>query len=346
MSPEDALLPATMRALRLLHDGPQPHLECREIPLPWLRAGQVLVRVTSAPVHGQDLAFLRGTWALRRPLPATPGLEGVGEVVASGGGWVARMLEGRRVAFLAPPDVDGTWAEYAVTDVSRCVPLGGALGGPGPLGDAEAATALVTPLTALALTDLARAHGSAGLLLSGAGGALGRAVARLARAEGLHALLTVRHAASVEPQRQAGADEVFVEDDPELLPKLRRATRAWRVTWAACAVGGPLTGLLLAAMPDGAEVASLGRLSGAPATVDTEEFTWRGKRLRGWSLPEHVAAQGAPGLLGLWPRARRHLPEVLGTRVLAQPTLVEAPAAIEAWASGRGTGKLVLRVRT
>jgi hypothetical protein len=41
---------------------------------------------------------------------------------------LARMLEGRRVAFLAPPDVDGTWAEYAVTDVARCVPLGGALG--------------------------------------------------------------------------------------------------------------------------------------------------------------------------------------------------------------------------
>ncbi|HMV68804.1 MAG TPA: alcohol dehydrogenase catalytic domain-containing protein, partial [Myxococcota bacterium] len=168
-------LQESMRALRVLATGAAPTVEVRRTPVPWPGPGQVLVRMHAAPIHNADVAFCRGTWGLRRPLPATPGVEGMGEVVSSGGGIVGRWLVGRRVAVLARPDGDGTWAEYVATDASLCMPIGPAV------SDRQGATLLFNPLTAIAAVDLARASSGAGVIVTGASGALGRMIVRLGR---------------------------------------------------------------------------------------------------------------------------------------------------------------------
>ncbi len=48
-------------------------------PLP---RGSVLVRMLAAPINPADLNTIEGVYPIRPPLPAVPGSEGVGEVIA------------------------------------------------------------------------------------------------------------------------------------------------------------------------------------------------------------------------------------------------------------------------
>src|SRR4051812_14523408 len=105
-------LPETMRALCLTaYDGRPESLQMTEMPVPKPAAGQVLVRVAAAPINPSDLMFVRGLYGVKKPLPAVPGFEGSGTVVAAGS-LAGRLLVGRRVGCVPNPATDGTWAEY------------------------------------------------------------------------------------------------------------------------------------------------------------------------------------------------------------------------------------------
>lgn len=324
-----------MRAVRLTTEGDAFRFDVREQAVPYPGPGQVLVRVGAAPLHAADVALARGRWGTRRPLPTTPGMEGVGEIVSSGGGLVSRFLVGRRVAFLTRPDTDGSWAEYVVTDAHRCVPVG-----PGVI-DAEAATALHTPLTALALMDAVRAHGGGGLVVTAGAGALGRALVRLGRRERLAVVPIVRRAGQAELLQADGASEVLLADDPELDARIRRATRAFRITAAVDAVGGPFTGRLLSALPDGGLVIVHGALDDRPSQLHVADLAWRRSALRGFWLHDHLSRQGATALAQAWPRLRRHAVE-LKTEIREQVRLADVPDAVARYAAEMTRGRALI----
>src|SRR5262245_27971629 len=137
-------LPATMRAVQLRdYDGKPGSLTVAEISLPRPGPGEVLVRVSASPVNPSDLMFITGRYGFKKPLPATPGLEGSGTVVEAGSGLMARFMKGRRVACAAadPKTSGGMWAEYIVTAAQFCVPLRK------NVDMEQGATMLVNPLT-------------------------------------------------------------------------------------------------------------------------------------------------------------------------------------------------------
>src|SRR6476660_7035963 len=90
-------------------------LQIGELPLPAPEKGQVLVRIEAAPCNPSDLLLLQGKYGTLKKLPTVPGWEGAGEVVASGGGWLANWLKGKRVACGLQGDRNGTWAEYFIS---------------------------------------------------------------------------------------------------------------------------------------------------------------------------------------------------------------------------------------
>jgi NADPH2:quinone reductase len=320
-----------MNAARLTQDGPTARVELRTVAVPFPGPGQVLIRVSASPIHPADLALLRGTWGVRRPLPTTPGFEGAGEVVSNGGGILARWLQGRRVAFLSPSDADGAWAEYVVADATSCLPLW-----PGIL-DADAATLILNPLTALTLLDAAKARRSRGVLVTAGAGALGRMLVRVARRDGLAAVAVVRDAAQLAMVPEA--TEVYALDDPDLDALLRRAVRTYRVTVAYDAIGGSLTGRLLAALPDGGEVWLHGGLRPEPATFDVGDLVFHRKSLHGFWLPDHL---GTAGLLQALPRLRRLAQRELHTQILEHVRLADVPDAIARAAGSASRGKILI----
>nr|MCU0493772.1 alcohol dehydrogenase catalytic domain-containing protein [Chloroflexaceae bacterium] len=96
-------IPRTMRALELQnYDGGPEGMQVVEKMLPALKPGEVLIRMTAAPINPSDLMFVRGMYGIKKELPVVPGLEGSGTVVAGGGGLAATALVGRRVACAAP----------------------------------------------------------------------------------------------------------------------------------------------------------------------------------------------------------------------------------------------------
>src|SRR4051812_4493901 len=147
-------IPQTMRAVQLLnYDGrPESISFIDNLPVPQPGPGQVLVKVAASPINPSDLAFLAGMYGFKKPLPAIPGFEGSGTVVAAGAGTMTRFLNGKRVACTAadPKIPGGMWAEYVVTSAQLCIPLSK------HVTMEQGAMMLVNPISAWAMVDEAR----------------------------------------------------------------------------------------------------------------------------------------------------------------------------------------------
>ncbi len=330
-------LPQTMRALRLkaYDDGPV-NLALETVPVPYPALGQLLVKVSASPINPADLLFCRGRYGFRRPLPTTPGFEGSGVVVASGGGLVANLLVGRRVAFGVQEGGDGLWAEYAVCDAATAVPLWPAL------SDEQGATLLVNPATAIALLDVSRAAGHRGLVSTAAASAVGRMILRLARRERVPAIHVVRRPAQAELLRRLGAEVVIDTSAPDALPRLRRATRELGATALFDAVGGPLTGELLEAMPDGSEAWVYGLLAGQPVQAGLDDLVFRRKRVQGFWLSDWLKDRGVRALVTLTPRLRRLLGSDLSTAIAERVSLDGVVAALGRYEADMTRGKVLV----
>src|SRR5439155_19915785 len=76
--------------------------------------GQLLVAMEAAPINPSDLLLIRGFYGHRPQLPAALGTEGVGRVVATGGG-VDPVRVGKRVLII-PTLKHATWQDQVVID--------------------------------------------------------------------------------------------------------------------------------------------------------------------------------------------------------------------------------------
>lgn len=103
-------LPKTMKAAVVPRLGAP--LEIREVPVPEVGPGQILIRIRASGVCHTDLHAAEGDWPVKPTAPFIPGHEGVGEVAAVGAG-VTHLKEGDRVG--AP------WLHTACGRCEHCV---------------------------------------------------------------------------------------------------------------------------------------------------------------------------------------------------------------------------------
>ena len=80
----------------VVHSFGRP-LEVEDVPMPKVDVGEVLVKIEASGLCHTDIHAAHGDWPVKPKLPFIPGHEGVGIVVATGGG-VTRVKEGDRVA--------------------------------------------------------------------------------------------------------------------------------------------------------------------------------------------------------------------------------------------------------
>src|SRR5271156_6957970 len=166
-----------MKAIQVHEFGGPEVLKLEEISTPKPAAGQVLVRVHGAGVNPYDTYMRAGTYAVKPPLPYTPGSDGAGVIEAVGPG-VTKVHTGDRV-YMAKT-VTGAYAEYALALESQVHPL------PAKVTFAQGAGVWVPYGTAYhALYHSAKAQASETVLVHGASGGVGIAAVQLARALGL-----------------------------------------------------------------------------------------------------------------------------------------------------------------
>ncbi|MCC5986740.1 MAG: zinc-binding dehydrogenase [Pararhodobacter sp.] len=310
-------------------------VEHREVALPALKPGQVLIEVIMAPVNPSDLFFIQGSYGQPRVQGQAPGFEGVGRVLASGGGDGADALIGARVAFLGT--VSGSWAAHAVGDAALCIPLRD------DLRDEDGAALIVNPLTALALLEGVRAAGTDAFILNAAGSQLGRLMLALARDQGLKALTVIRRPDDAEALRGLGAAEVLVSSDPGFATQAGAAIRAHKPRVLLDAVGDQGAADLFFAMPAGTRWVSYGKMSDdAPRLSQIGQLIFMDKRIEGFWLSRWLPAAPPERRAALVAEVQeRFATGAWETRIGARLKLTEAVEGILP-ALARGNGKVML----
>jgi len=205
-----------MKAILVPEFGGPEVLTLKEIPTPSPAVGQVLVRIHAAGVNPYDTYMRNGTYAIKPPLPYTPGSDGAGVVEAVGEG-VNRVKPGDRV--YVAKTLTGAYAEFALTLESQVHPL------PAKITYAQGAGVWVPYGTAYhALYQCARARAGETLLIHGASGGVGIASVQIARAMGMIVLGTAGTKKGLELVKREGAHHVFDHTQPGYLEQILKVT--------------------------------------------------------------------------------------------------------------------------
>lgn len=205
-----------MKAIQVHQFGGPEVLQLKEIPTPKPGPGQVLVRVHAAGVNPYDTYMRNGTYAIKPPLPYTPGSDAAGVVEAVGEG-VTKVKPGARV--YTARTVSGAYAEYALALESQVQPL------PDKISFSQGAAVWVPYGTAFtALHHHAHARPGETLLIHGASGGVGTAAIQFARAVGMTVFGTAGTPKGLDLVKREGAHHAFDHSKAGYVDEIIKAT--------------------------------------------------------------------------------------------------------------------------
>lgn len=205
-----------MKAIQVHEFGGPEQLKLEEVPTPKPAAGQVLVRVHAAGVNPYDTYMRAGTYAVKPPLPYTPGSDAAGVVEAVGEG-VRKFKAGDRV--YTASTITGAYAEYCLALENQVQPL------PSSISFSQGAGIYVPYATAYhALFHEAKARASETVLIHGASGGVGTAAIQIARNIGLTVFGTAGSAKGLELIKREGVHQAFDHTKPGYTDEIMQAT--------------------------------------------------------------------------------------------------------------------------
>jgi NADPH:quinone reductase-like Zn-dependent oxidoreductase len=330
-------IPATMQAVQ--QDEAEGKLVVRELPVPRPGAGEVLVRMTAAPINPSDLASLAGlSYTGNRTYPITPGNEGSGTVVATGSGLFAKMLMGKRVACSPSTEGKGTWAQYMVTSAKYCLPLNRGV-------DIEqAAMLLVNPLTALAMVETAKKGKHRAIVNTAAASNLGGMILRRARHEGIQVVNIVRRAEQADVVRSRGGEYVLDSSEPDFLERLREVAQRLKATLFLDAIGGEMTQQLADAAPHGSSILIYSNMARQDSRVVPFVILVKDLRIHGWFLPNWLRTKNLLQSIALSRQAQSLLATDLLSHIGKRVPLASAQEAVESYVQGMTNHKVLFQI--
>ncbi|HWZ99367.1 MAG TPA: NADPH:quinone reductase [Candidatus Dormibacteraeota bacterium] len=205
-----------MKAILVHEFGGPEKLKFEEVPTPRPAAGQVLVRVHAAGVNPYDTYMRAGTYAVKPPLPYTPGSDAAGVVEVVGEG-VTKVKPGDRV--YTAKTLTGAYAEYCLAVENQVHAL------PANVSFAQGAGVFVPYATAYhALHHEAKAHAVETVLIHGASGGVGTAAIQLARNIGLTVFGTAGSTKGLELVKREGAHQAFDHTKTGYTDEIMKAT--------------------------------------------------------------------------------------------------------------------------
>ena len=348
-------LPATMKAMVTTGQGGYEQLQYRDVPMPVLQAGEVLLRVLAAGINNTDINTRLGWygtassaseaqlgWNGATPFPLIQGADCCGRVVALAPD-VASQAPGPGVPAVGQrvlvrscmrvggfgsmdtrwlgTDFDGAFAEYVKVSASDVFAVYS------DWSDVELASLPCAWGTAENMLQRAAVAAGERVWVTGASGGVGSAVLQLAKRRGAHVT-----AITSRDKRNAvaalGADTVLCREDGA-------------VAWAHLApaevvvdnVGGVGFGALLKALRRGGRYVTSGAIAGAHVALDLRDLYLKDIRLIGctaWDEPVF------PNLIAYVER------QEIRPVVAASYALKDMALAQQAFLEKRHTGNLVL----
>ena len=242
------------------------------VPAPAPAAEEVRLRVLASPLNPADLNFIEGSYGVRPDLPATPGLEGCGEVVESRH---EGYSPGDRVIVLGRGSM---WAEECTLHGDLLFKL------PPGIDPLQAAMLKVNPATAFRmLHGFVSVPPGGWVVQNAANSGVGRCVIQLCRALGWRTMNFVRRAELAEELLALGADAVVV-DDGDGLEQARRMMGGEEAWLALNAVGGDSALRLMNLMAEGGSHVTYGAMGRKPLKVPNGLLIFRDLSVHGFWL--------------------------------------------------------------
>ncbi len=320
----------------IIVESPGGPVKVTEMPVPDPGAGQVLVKITAAPVNPTDIAGIRR----KRPadeFPFVPGREGAGVVVKAGSGLLPKLWFGKRVSVSPMPGKAGTWAEYILADASHCFPLGK------KVSDEQGSMSLVNPLTAIGFIEIAKKGRHKAVINNAGASALGRMLELLCRKEGIKLINIVRSERQVEALKRKGSEFVLNSSDPDFSGRLTSLASELKANLLFDSVCGPGFTLLSEAIPERSTIVIYGNLSPEeyininPRTVLSKDL-----KITGFFLGNRTRENGMLKNVRDLLKVRNLMSSDLKIRVRATYPLAEAQRAIDDYLADMTAGKILL----
>src|SRR5712675_621309 len=243
--------------------------------------GEVVIALEASPINMSDLLMISGRYGYRPKLPSVMGTEGVGRVIAVGGG-VKHLKQGDRTLVPYPTPA---WAERVKANASQLRPL--------PGGDVHQLAMLgINPPTAyLMLTDFVSLPSGSWVIQNSANSGVGRALIPIAKSLGLKTVNVVRRDDVVAEVKAIGGDVVLV-DGPDLAKRVAAETGKAPIALAVDGVGNTSTTNLMNCLSEGGVLVSYGGTSRKPMVVQPGSFIFKKQTIRGfWLLYWYQSAQ-------------------------------------------------------
>jgi NADPH2:quinone reductase len=261
-----------MHAIVVEETGGPEQLKWVERPDPVPGPGQVAVRVKLTSVNFADIQARRGTGVTKTPF--TPGLDGMGTVVAIGSG-VTRVQPGDRVA--VNPD-DGSYAEVVLAREELVFPVDASISD-------EAAASVTVLVTAWNMLHLvARITPEESILIHAAAGGVGSVLVQMAKAHGVARIFaTAGSAEKLAIARGFGADVVIDYTNDDFANVITDETKGKGVDVICDAIGGDVFAKGLGVLADFGRHVVYGQSGGSAGSLTTNLLHRTNRAVLGYS---------------------------------------------------------------
>ncbi len=336
-----------MKAIRLHElEGPRG-LRYEDVPEPEPGPGEVVVRLRAAALNRRDAFATRGQYPGVKPdiLPAVPGSDGSGEVVARGEG-AEGPEEGREVVIhpslywgddpripgkdyriLGLPD-DGTFAQFVKIPAENVFPK------PSHLSHEEAAALPLAALTAYrALVTRGRLEEGETVVVPGVGGGVATFLVQISRSLGARVFVTSGSDEKIERAKELGAEDGVNYNAENWSKELKGMTGG--ADLSVDSIGGEVFNALVSLSKPGGRVVVFGATAGPAPKTMTIMMALKHLDVLGTAMgtaEEFGAMLDLYAEHGLKPAINHTFP------------IEEAGAALEYMETGEGMGKIVLEI--
>jgi NADPH:quinone reductase-like Zn-dependent oxidoreductase len=308
-----------------------------EQPIPKPQHGEVLVKMSYSPINPSDLSQLKGTYANKPQYPLTPGIEGSGKVIESGGGVIANLRKGKEVACTSTKGKGGTWAKYIVTKATNVIPL------PRKIDNIQGAMLIVNPLTAITFIQIAKLGKHKTIVNNAAASTLGKMLIKLCENENIDLINIVRREKQAEELKNMGAKYILNSNDDDYQQNLAELTGELEASLFFDAVTGKETSKIIHAAPKNSQIIVYANLSDEQFSIDSREILQKNITISGFFLGNWTSEQNILKTLTSINKAKTLLKNEFHTHVQRTFTINQVNEAIDFYKNNMSGGKVLIK---